>query len=173
MEYHTAQLLREPVGSRRTYHVDESELKGAAGPIVGEVTLLRTDAGVLAQAALRTSVAITCSRCLSAARIPVALEVEEEYYPTVDLETGTAVLPPDEETPFLIDAHHILDIREAVRQQLVLAEPMQPLCRDDCAGLCPACGSDLNAGPCGCPTPDVDPRWAALNELIQVSATPE
>jgi uncharacterized protein len=99
--------------------------------------------------------------------------VEEEYYPTIDLDTGAPLPAPEEETPFLIDQHHILDLREAVRQQLVLAEPMKPLCRDGCAGLCPTCGADRNAGPCTCPVADVDPRWAALTNLIELSATPE
>jgi uncharacterized protein len=173
MEFHTAQLLREPIGSRRQYHVSERCLDDAAGPIEGDVTLLRTDAGILVMASLETAVPITCSRCLSAACTPVVLAVEEEYYPTVDLETGAPMAIPDEETPFLIDQHHILDLREAVRQQLVLAEPMQPLCREDCAGLCPTCGADLNAGPCGCAANGIDPRWAALGGFFETSATQE
>ncbi len=173
MEFHTVQLLREPTGSRRTFSVNEPFVDGSAGPVEGEVTLLRTDAGILALADLRASVAITCSRCLEPARLPVELTIEEEYYPSIDLETGAPLPPPEEETPFLIDQHHILDLHEAVRQQLVLAEPMQPLCREDCAGLCPTCGADLNAGMCLCPEPSGDPRWSALKQLIEMSATSE
>jgi uncharacterized protein len=171
MEFHTAQLLREPTGSRRAYQINEQSPDMAAGPVEGEVVLLRTDAGVLAIANLRSTVQIACSRCLALARLQVELSIEEEYYPTVDVETGMVLPPPVEATPFLIDDHHILDLREAVRQQLVLAEPMKPLCREDCAGLCPTCGADLNAGPCRCPAPDVDPRWAALSQLLETSAT--
>jgi hypothetical protein len=73
MEFHTAQLLREPTGSQRSYQVAEPELEGAVGPVEGEVTLMRTDAGILARAGLRTSIAITCSRCLAPAHIRVDL----------------------------------------------------------------------------------------------------
>src|SRR5579875_860507 len=53
MEFHTVQLLREPTGSRRTFSVNEPFVDGSAGPVEGEVTLLRTDAGILALADLR------------------------------------------------------------------------------------------------------------------------
>jgi uncharacterized protein len=52
-----------------------------------------------------------------------------------------------------------------VREELGLAVPKFLECRDDCRGLCPNCGKDLNAGPCGCAAPAVDPRWRALADL--------
>jgi len=57
-----------------------------------------------------------------------------------------------------------IDLTEAVREELLLAVPQYVVCRDDCRGLCPRCGADLNAGPCGC-APETDPRWAALTKL--------
>lgn len=167
MEFNVAQLLREPVGARRDYEVAETCTVEGGGPVMlrGTVELLRTDAGILAIAQLTTRLETTCSRCLDVARSPLVLSIEEEYYPTIDVVSGAPLPPPDEPTPFLIDQHHILDLCEAVRQQIILAEPMQPLCRPDCAGLCPDCGENLNAGPCGCPPVDVDARWAALREL--------
>jgi len=54
-----------------------------------------------------------------------------------------------------------VDLRPALREQWLLAAPGLALCREDCKGLCPKCGADLNLGPCDC-APDVDPRWAAL-----------
>jgi DUF177 domain-containing protein len=169
MEFHVAQLLREPVGAQRDYSVSERCDVGESSQIDGNVTLLRTDAGILATAALHTTVEATCSRCLAPAHVPVDLSIEEEYYPAIDVVMGAAVTPPDEATPFRIDEHHILDLCEAVRQQLIIAEPMQPLCKQDCAGLCPSCGADLNAGPCQCSAGDADSRWAALRDFIQSS----
>ena len=52
----------------------------------------------------------------------------------------------------------------AIRDELILAAPRYLQCRDDCRGLCPRCGQDLNAGPCGC-APEPDPRWSALYAL--------
>jgi DUF177 domain-containing protein len=58
-----------------------------------------------------------------------------------------------------------LDLAEQVRQTVLLSMPMRALCRDDCKGLCPGCGRDLNVEPCGCSGPPNDPRWDALTKL--------
>jgi uncharacterized protein len=55
----------------------------------------------------------------------------------------------------------LVDVTPAVREELVLAAPTFLLCRDDCRGICPRCGKDLNAGPCGC-APATDSRWQQL-----------
>ena len=86
----------------------------------------------------------------------------------VDMGSGVALKTPDEakEDPaVLIDGHHEIHLDELVRQYLVTWAPMHPLCREDCAGLCPACGRNRNLGPCGCQEHGADPRWAALAEL--------
>jgi uncharacterized protein len=173
MEFHVAQILRGPVGSRRDFDVDERcEVPDAVPPsfpVRGHVVLLRTDAGILATGSLTSEVQTTCSRCLAPACVPVEIQLEEEYYPTLDVVTGVRLPEPEDSNTFLIDEHHILDLCEAARQQLIIAEPMQPLCRDDCAGLCPTCGRDKNQGPCDCFAGDVDSRWAALGNLLKDS----
>ena len=58
-----------------------------------------------------------------------------------------------------------IDFRDAVQEQVIMAIPMQPLCRADCRGLCPGCGADLNVGTCHCRQNDVDPRLAILKKL--------
>ena len=52
-----------------------------------------------------------------------------------------------------------------VREEVLLAIPDAPLCRDDCPGLCPVCGADLQTAPCGCETAVGDDRWAVLDQL--------
>jgi uncharacterized protein len=59
-----------------------------------------------------------------------------------------------------------LELGEMVREELILAVPPYVLCREDCRGLCPQCGNDLNEGPCSC-SPEPDPRWAKLEALKQ------
>jgi uncharacterized protein len=58
-----------------------------------------------------------------------------------------------------------LDLRPALREEWLLAAPTFALCREDCKGLCPRCGADLNDGPHDCAQPEVDPRWEALTKL--------
>jgi len=170
MEFAAGQLLRELIGTTVRYDIRERRaLPGDETPteLVGSVTLMRTDAGILVSTDLHCTVAGRCSRCLTEITYPVLLAFQEEYWPTADASTGEMLPPPDDPDAFLIDPHQILDLTEAVRQYRVMAEPMQPLCKPDCLGLCPRCGYNLNQGPCCCPRLDVDDRWSALTELAE------
>ena len=167
MQANVSQHLKEPIGSTRSHQVDGAvDIGGHGRPVEGKVTLTRTDRGILVQGALRTGIEVTCSRCLSPCLLALALTLEEEYFPTRDVLTGAPMPVPGESGCFTIDEHHILDLTEAIRQYAVLATPMKPLCKDDCAGLCPACGHNLNLGPCECPRQRTDPRWEALRKLV-------
>jgi uncharacterized protein len=163
-EINVAQLLKSPIGSTRSYDIDETVKTGdGSSPVRGVVTLLRTNRGILVTGKLDTDVELTCSRCLGRFRQPLALQVEEEYFPTMDVLTGAPVAVPDDEPgAFTIDDNNILDLGEAVRQYSLMATPMKPLCRADCPGICPVCGSNLNVVSCNCPRNETDPRWQKL-----------
>jgi len=174
MQINVSQLLKAPIGSIRSRKVNEIvdiAGDGNSSMVQGEIKLMRTDRGILAKATLYTEVEITCSRCLSLFSCPLALNIEEEYFPTVDVIGGVPLPLPDEPGCFTIDEHHILDLTEATRQYALLAIPMKPLCKADCAGLCPSCGHNLNQGPCNCPPQEADPRWSKLKELSLASDT--
>jgi len=96
----------------------------------------------------------------------LSLDIEEEYSPATDVHTGASLPLPDEPGCFIIDEHHVLDLTEAIRQYAVLALPMKPLCRKDCAGLCPNCGHNLNRGSCDCLAHEIDPRWSKLEGCL-------
>ena len=100
--------------------------------------------------------------------MPVRFALEEEFHPTIDIVTG-ANLPilSDEEPATRIDAHHILDLTEVVRQNILLAIPPYPVCRSQCAGLCPQCGQNWNEGTCDCTDDQVDPRLQVLKKLLE------
>ncbi len=168
MEINVSQLLKEEIGSSRKYKIDETldivEDK-RDNAVSGEISLLRTQRGILVRAELHTELEFTCSRCLSAFRYPLDISFEEEYIQTIDVNSGLPLETSGEPGSFAIDEHHIIDLREAVRQYALLLIPMKPLCREDCAGLCPECGRNLNQGPWGCPVRTVDPRWSKLMNL--------
>jgi uncharacterized protein len=145
-----SQFIREQVGTTWRYGFRET----GESPACGEVTLLRTDRGVFVRGTLDTTFSAACSRCLAPIQQPLSLHIEEEY------------LPGAEEGAFAISNNQDIDLSEAVRQYMLLAIPMKPLCRDDCAGLCPTCGHNLNLGPCACPAYSVDPRLAKLAMLV-------
>ncbi len=171
MRINVSQQIKSAIGYRRSYKV-----KGAVAitvgdsPVEGEAVLVRTDRGILVEARLRTSVELTCSRCLTPFRYPITLNIAEEYLPTADIVSGAPLSLPDEPGCFTIDKSHMLSLAEAIRQHALLAVPMKPLCRRDCAGLCPTCGHNLNQGQCQCPIGQADPRWAKLKELASAKS---
>ncbi|MBN1643538.1 MAG: DUF177 domain-containing protein [Dehalococcoidales bacterium] len=166
MQTNVAQLLKSPIGSIRTLEVSSTlSYDDKQIPVKGEITLTRTHRSILAQGTLTASVRMTCSRCLKPFGSKIRLNVQEEYFPTIDIVTGEKMSSPEEEGSFTIDEHHVLDLTEAIRQYIVMALPMKPLCRENCAGLCSICGKDLNEGDCGCRETETDPRWAELLKL--------
>ena len=164
MQINVSQLFKESVGSTRAYQMNETT-DVADSRIQGEVNLTRTDRGILAKGRLHTKIELTCSRCLSLFGWTLTVNIEDEYFPTTDVRSGAQLALPEETGGLTIDEHHIIDLTEAMRQYLSLATPMKPLCSEDCAGLCPVCGHNLNQGPCNCPLQETDPRWAKLSTL--------
>ena len=169
MKINVAQQLKEHVGAVREYDIDEVDEDGF--PIRGNVRLLHTNRSVLVTGTLDTSIRCECSRCLEQFEYPIKMNIEEEYFLTRDPVSGLPLPPPTETGAFLIDENHILDLGEAVRQYKIMALPMKPVCREDCAGLCPHCGHNLNYETCECPPAPPDARWAPLQALRTKSRT--
>ena len=152
MQINVAQLLKSPIGETREYEVSEvTDIDGSNCLVEGKVKLMRTNRGILVKGTVHTEAEVTCSRCLNVFSYPLTLDIEEEYFPTIDVISGAPLALPDEPSAFTIDERHILDLTEAIRQYAIMAIPMKPLCRVDCPGLCPVCGQDLSQGACSCP----------------------
>ncbi|WP_299448030.1 DUF177 domain-containing protein [uncultured Phascolarctobacterium sp.] len=113
---------------------------------------------LLLQAVMEAKVQRTCGRCLKEFLGVTKAEIVEKFYP--------ASAENIENDAFVYDSD-VIDITEPLREGLLLAEPMQALCKPDCRGLCTVCGADLNDGDCGCDRLTVDPRLAALKQFIK------
>lgn len=167
VQINVSQQLKSPIGSVQNYKVSETvNITDGDRLLQGRVELMRIDRSILAKGTLHTEIELTCSRCLSLFSYPLTLNIEEEYFPTIDVVTGASLPLPDEPGCFTIDENNILDLTEAIRQYALLTIPMKPLCGEDCAGLCPTCGCNLNQGPCNCPPKPADPRWSELSKLV-------
>ena len=165
IKINVAEIKKRLVGEKTlAYELSPAELEITPEELVidGTVNLEGTmsNAGdvLLLQAVMTAKVQRTCGRCLKDFTVVAWVEVVENFYP--------AIADHIEYDAFVYDSD-VFDITEPLREGLLLAEPMQALCKPDCRGLCPVCGADLNDGDCGCDRSTVDPRLAALKQFIK------
>ena len=170
MRYNVAQLLKEPIGSRREYQLDEN----FTGPLRfaevarGPVNILRTHRGVLVEATIQVRSTLACGRCLEDYTQSSEISFEEEFFPIMDLQTGRSLpVPDDADEGSFIDSDHLLDLSGTIREYVFTDIPMKPLCRRECLGLCQGCGADLNLEHCNCDDLPKDPRWRAPSDLMR------
>jgi uncharacterized protein len=174
MIFNVAQLMKEPVGSGASTEADileekvqlDEDLK-VLGPINGHVRMRRIKQGLLVDGGVDLVLGMECARCLKEFELPTHITFAERFNPTVDVMTGTPLPRIEEDDVFAIDEHHQVDLTEAIRQAVLLAVPLVPLCKEDCAGLCGQCGQDLNLGHCNCQPVEIDSRLDVLKQLLQ------
>lgn len=154
------QLLRAP-GDRRK-EVRSGPLPGLAvtasavpegAEVTVEVTLDAVPGAVVATGRVIAPWTGPCRRCLADTSGTIAVDVREVFEEE-----------PDPEQTYPIEGDR-LDLEPLARDTVLLELPLAPLCREDCAGICPTCGADRNVAPCGCVEAPKDPRWAALDAL--------
>ncbi len=168
--FNVAGLLGEAPGTVRELAfegvaIDLGEELVQAEPVVGTAHLVRTNRGLLVTGRVETVLADTCGRCLAPVRVPLDLEIAEEFLPSLDIGTGQPLdRTVEPEVPRLSD-HHEMDLETPIREAIQLAAPIVPLCRPDCLGLCPVCGADRNLGPHGHADDPVDPRLEGLRDF--------
>ena len=167
-QINVSQQIKASIGSIRNYEVSEAvDIAGGGSMVQVKVRLIRTDRGILVKGKLYTEVEVTCSRCLSLFNYPISINIEEEYFPITDVDSGASLPLPDEPACFTIDEHHVLDLTEAIRQYALLAIPMKPLCREDCDGLCPSGGHNINQGLYDYPPRDLERNGVNYGSFTQ------
>ena len=116
---------------------------------------------------VRTELELQCSRCLEPFKMPVDAMFDLRFLPASEIAADgeREVQDDDLDTSYYRDDR--IDLNELLREQFYLALPMKPLCRDDCRGLCPQCGTNWNTGTCTCTAQWEDPRLAALKGLVK------
>lgn len=156
--------FEEPADS---FHYLEKEEKGTAakvsGPVHVSLVVKKTSGGVSIRGRLQGTAYMACSRCL----VEITEDVSHDFF--YDCLPVEAMEEEEELSTDSADIHYYtggeIDITALVQEQLALALPMKALCREDCKGLCPRCGANLNLGDCGCQKGPVDLRLAALKDL--------
>ena len=126
--------------------------------------------GVLATGTARVVAVGECVRCLEAVEVPLEVDFQELYVYDDGDDPVVAEAESDETRRLEGD---LLDLEPVLRDEVVLALPMKPLCTPDCAGLCPICGVRLADAPGHAHEAEIDPRWAALRQLAGPDERPE
>ena len=132
-------------------------------PVRFDVALTNGGTGIVAMGTVIAEVTATCARCL--VEFPLTIEgVVDGYY----VEHGLTENIPEEQEVDELDAEGYVDLLPEIMEALVLEAPFAPLHDEECAGICPECGADLNTEPCGCASaPDSTNPFASLGTLLE------
>lgn len=109
-----------------------------------------------------TQVELKCARCLEPVKADLGNKFDLLYRPLQAGNTGVEVAISEADTEVSFYQGEGLELEEVLKEQVLLAVPLKPLCQEDCQGLCAQCGLNLNEGICECTVIRSDPRWAAL-----------
>lgn len=130
-------------------------------PVEVQATIEKTSRQLFLKASLRTTADVECDRCVTLIREPLASGYQMHYV----WEASDAERIDPAEVQVLSPGQTVIDTADDVRQTVLLAFPLKHVCREDCKGLCPRCGINLNEGTCDCRETRVDGRWDKLKEL--------
>lgn len=149
--------------------LQENEEGRFEGPLTVRLRVTPTAGMVQVEGRITGKATLACSRCLADVDCPLQTTFRLTFTGTLpgeaaDSPSDAHELQAEELGLVLIEGDQI-DFRAIIQEQVILAIPMQPLCREDCRGLCAHCGANLNDGPCHCRGTDIDPRLAILKTL--------
>src|SRR6267142_2428922 len=173
MIVNVAPLLKESIGAQAEYQVLESPidphgdnsglLEAGAVSIDADIVATHTNPGAYLEGSADASLEAICSRCLIPIETPVHADFAEQYFARFGVEAGESLgdAPTDAKS---IGSDFKIDLTPLLREELILATPIAPLCEPDCKGLCLVCGRDLNEEPHDHDSP-VDARWSKLSKL--------
>jgi len=152
----------------------KDELFRITGPVVLGADVRKDTRKARVVGHVATTLECDCSRCLEPFAVPVDAAFDVMFMPAEADVAGRAegdgeVREDDVGVSFYKD--DVIDLGELMREQLYLALPMKPLCRQDCRGLCPVCGINRNRETCSCRSEWVDPRMEALRRIARKDLT--
>lgn len=152
----------------QTYEGNRVAYMGVMYPIVdkSDVLLTFTNIGtgrILLEGEMSLTVEIPCDRCLQNVKVPIGVSFSHELA-APDAEN----LQSEEEEQCFMSGYE-LDVDTLMNNEILINMPVKVLCREDCKGICPVCGKNLNEGECGCDTFVPDPRMAAIKDIFNAN----
>lgn len=148
-----------------TLELPESETGPLSSDIKVNAVVTSMGSRYLLAADLECNIHGKCDRCLEDSVSKVCMEFEIVFQREEDVK---AVSEQDEGDFVLLSGNeeYCYDISQRVKESVLLNLPMKMLCKEDCKGICPICGANLNIEDCGCEREEIDPRWAPLKDLL-------
>lgn len=172
MKVNVAELRRNP-GAQIDIKLEgylpslENELAPEAAllsPVTAKLRINNSGTVIVVDGILSVRVLLNCSRCLK----EFALNLHVSFNEAFREEGASGGMGMEQEDGIILFSGDIIDFTATIRDNLIAALPMKALCRENCRGLCPRCGQDLNQGECNCPKLEVDPRLAVLGKLLNI-----
>jgi uncharacterized protein len=158
LQFDLSPLVGARLGERLVFSLDEGPQRLEDISVVflrGGLTFTRIQEGILVEGEVETQIEVECARCLVPFPFGASLELEE-----------IIAINEQAETTFSLTDEGWFELSPLLREQAWVALPISLVCSEDCRGLCPSCGSDLNEGQCDCRQEQIDPRLAALASLL-------
>jgi len=153
-------IIHETIGYSRDFPFEAATVKLPPDldltDLVGEVRVTRTSQGLLVQVKMAARMLTECARCLEDFNQPLQIGFTELYAFTSNSLTESGLLVPESGK---------IDLAPLIREEMLLAMPISPICRSDCQGLCPVCGENLNRVHCNHEPEVIDPRMEVLKQL--------
>jgi uncharacterized protein len=167
MKIDIRQIQNEP----KVFHLSETaqELEIAVDgakfpfPIEVEFTGMLSGDEIICQADITAEVELECGRCLEIFNLPMYSHVQ---FVVQQLDAPDDIVNEDDDFEIISKSQADLEIGQRVREVVILGMPLKPLCSEDCKGLCPMCGANLNEAPCDCVPDKTDERWDVLKNLF-------
>lgn len=154
-------IIHEALGYTRDFEFDFPHLELAEDlpvkDLKGKITFSRTQKGILAEASFSATLPLECARCLDPILSTFTSGFTELFIFGETAETEDELIIPEDGN---------IDFAPIIRDYLLLDMPRNPLCKEDCAGLCPQCGANRNHTQCDCKPEDIDPRFSKLKDLL-------
>lgn len=165
LQLDVARLKRSPgesVSSQLMADMPPIEMTGEKisfdGPVKADLNATNTGQAIMVEGTISGLLQLDCCRCLEQFCYPFEVPFTETYTTAVEKAKEEEVIP------FSGD---ILDITPEVLKCIIMALPMKAVCHEECQGLCPGCGQNLNQGRCGCAGTEVDPRLSVLRDMLK------
>jgi uncharacterized protein len=135
-------------------------------PVEVHLDVQKTREEIVIDGKLQAGIELQCSRCLKSFQRSLDSTVHMIYHPIQHMQTDVHELKRDEMDMDFYSGKEI-DVSEMLREQILLNLQMKPLCKEDCKGICPKCGTDLNIKKCSCVTKEIDPRLEVLKKYFE------